>query len=382
MRERVVIACLLTVGSSALACSSAMDLGAVDEFPGAGAANGWQSFGQQPSESITLLHHRPTDLAVQDSRLFWTADREGWSDSAGIVQSCAVDDCPASSTTYETTNAAYHALYPPSNVAVDDTTVYWLRGGILHCPIAGCEGKPSVFDTGGNIPARMAVHDDTIYWTSVLNTGVFKCRKTGCDGPPQALALNQLCPFQIEVDDSGVYWHASNQVQACAVGASSIGSAAMVGPIMRVPLDGTGITQVVPDANDLSGMALNATHVYWSVFYTGEIYRCLKTGCDEPELVIAPHGNSLALIVDEAAVYWINAGGPLGPMHGMMSVMKCPLEGCVGATVVAASRYDDLHTQYLAQTPHSMTEDSEHLYWSGGWSINNDVFGGVWRIHK
>ena len=74
MTMRRTVCGLLALGLQSSACSSSMDLGAVDEFPGAGAANGWQTSDGQAIDSMVFLQQHAYDIATYNGRLTFTAD--------------------------------------------------------------------------------------------------------------------------------------------------------------------------------------------------------------------------------------------------------------------------------------------------------------------
>lgn len=380
MKRRFVVACVVAIGAAGPSCSGSMDLGATEEFPGAGAATGWSSADDQPLEAVTMLLHHPYDLAMRNGRLFWTAERYRLPDESATVQSCLPGDCRTTTTTYEVVD---NPPYPPLGPMVDDTRLFWLRHAMLTCPVSGCADKPVPFDTAGNVPTRAAMDDEYVYWTSEENAGVFKCPKTGCQGLPQPVIVNRPCPWEIELDDEAIYWHEAYSPELTCISLLPPEERprapyynGLPGPVMRVAKDGTGLQRVFEVAGE-NGMALNQTHIYWTNSHDGQVLRCPKTGCATPEVVAAPGGTPWGLILDETSVYWLHQ---MGVQSGILSVMKCPLDGCETPTVLAKGQYC-WGGSLPAPSAHALAQDAEYLYWPASWATETPG-GAIWRVRK
>lgn len=387
MRRRfAVVSVVLSIfGAVTLSCSGTMDLGGAqqqEEFPGAGAANGWSSSNEQQPEAIVYLHEFATELALHGGRIYWT----GWGEWHRAVRGCETKSCRASEAAYQLVDItpANPSFDFPVAVTVDEATVFWVRGSdLLYCPISGCSGPPTVFETYGHTPSRIAVDDVAVYWTSIEDAGVFKCPKTGCEGAPQPLALNQACAVQIELDETSVWWQSADlSASGCTDGGG------MTGPIRRVAKDGTGLVEVVPRAEHLGGLALNDTHVYWTSgandsAQTGTVLRCPKSGCKEPERIASPGGFVSSLVLDATSVYWYNWAVDSSSIW-TGEVLKCPLAGCNASPTVLATATTGKLPLASAGLNHGLALDSEYVYWPAYWHQDNDlsIYGGIWRVNK
>lgn len=386
MRRRfAVVSLVLSIfGAVTVSCSGTMDLGGAqqqEEFPGAGAANGWSSPSEQQPEPIVYLHEFATELALGGGRIYWT----GWGEWHRAVRGCETKSCRASNTAYQLIDdiPPHPDHAQPVAVTIDEATVFWVRGSdLLHCPISGCSGSPTVFETYGHTPSRIAVDDAAVYWTSVENAGVFTCPKTGCEGAPQPLALNQACALQIELDETSVWWLSAD---LSASSCTDVGG--MTGSIRRVAKDGTGLMEVVPRAEYVTGVALNGTHVYWTsgangTAPSGMVFRCPKTGCDEPEIIASPGGYASSLALDATSVYWFNWALSSSIWTG--EVLKCPLTGCSASPTVLATASTGKLPLANGSLIHGLALDSEYVYWPAYWHQDNDLsmYGGIWRVNK
>jgi hypothetical protein len=79
-----------------------------------------------------------------------------------------------------------------------------------------------------------------------------------------------------------------------------------------------------------TGIALDASSVYWSNRDAGTIVKCPLAGCDgKPPTPLATNiGSPLGLAVDASSFYWMAA--PVPASTGIAQVLKCPLAGCTG----------------------------------------------------
>jgi len=112
---------------------------------------------------------------------------------------------------------------------------------------------------------------------------------------------------------------------------------------------------------ELSGIAVDATDVYWLEGFSGPtigVFSCGVCGCDKkPKLlasVEAPLGLPGSIAVDETSVYFtIRATANIqNPNSG--SVMKCAKSGCGNEPTVLASK----------QAPQGIAVNATHVYWT------------------
>ena len=160
--------------------------------------------GAQPPATLLSLDggYLFEDVRVHDGTMFFVSF-EG-------VMTCPTSGC-ADATLFAKGSPATGGL------ALDDVNVYWANryaastGGaatVESCPLAGCQGAPTVIATGLADDHFRAIATDgvNVYWTDFAEGTISKCPVTGCAGAPTLLASGQLGPEQIAVDETSVYW--------------------------------------------------------------------------------------------------------------------------------------------------------------------------------
>jgi hypothetical protein len=230
----------------------------------------------------------------------------------------------------------------PSAIAVDSTNVYWVTSGVLVVDritndtgavmrVAKTGGAPVTLASNQAYPAGIAVDATNVYWTNQGypdppgDTAVGTVMSVPIAGGDAAtLASAQPAPSGIAVDSVNVYWSNVGVVDAGAWSGSLI-KMALAGGTPTV-LDTTGW-------NYGTGIALDATHVYW-----GTCSGVFSVPIDEGTVTmlsesLKPLVCAVDVSVDAANVYWTTHEGALKSQFGR--VMKSPLAG--GSSVSLSS---------------------------------------------
>jgi hypothetical protein len=113
---------------------------------------------------------------------------------------------------------------------------------------------------------------------------------------PVVIAKGLRGPEQIAIDDTFAYFTDHE-------GATHAGS------VLRVPLAGGEVVELVADQIAPYGIAIDATHVYWTSLLEGLVQRVPKEGGAAEALGPWQH-NPWNVEARPAGVYWINRGNP------------------------------------------------------------------------
>jgi sugar lactone lactonase YvrE len=216
---------------------------------------------------------KPWGIAVDAANVYWTNTVAGEvmkvSSSGGTPERLATDQ-----------NA-------PNSIATDGTNVYWTNNhddaAIMKVPVTG--GTPTAIATGLHSPDTLALDATSAYWTNAGDGTVMKVALEG--GTPETLATGQMGPQGITVDATNAFWITHND-----------------GTVMKVSLAGGTPTMLasstLPPAIAYSGIAADATNVYWAspdgsmmkVAKSGGSPTTLVTGIQRPSNIVS-NGTSL-----------------------------------------------------------------------------------------
>jgi hypothetical protein len=153
------------------------------------------------------------------------------------------------------------------------------------------------FLAGASSPSAVVVRGRYVYWTNATGGGTIG--RAGLDGS----GINQSfvtgivgSPFGLAVDDTHVYW-----------------TIPFTNRIGRANHDGSGVTQILlgtgAGVTTPTGIAINRTHLYWANASSNSIGRANLDGTGVVANFIdtgAPVSGSFALAVDESHIYWTN----------------------------------------------------------------------------
>jgi hypothetical protein len=268
-------------------------------------------------QTIAREEAEPDAIALDATHVYWTnADDEDGAvrrqaKAGGAIETVASTAYPARGLTVDatpvywttqwhngvvarraTSGGAAETIVADSNgsqvVAVDATHAYWYAGvggttGIWRAPRAG--GTPELFaaDEDGQVYA-IALDDDHAYWAH--SDGFIRRRAKSGAGATEDLATAQHRPGTLALDATHVYWTVYG----------------FPGAVRRRAKAGGAVTDVAAEQWGADGLALDATHVYWTADY--DVRRRPKAGGAIEVLGTttgSPPGN---LAVDADHVYW------------------------------------------------------------------------------
>ena len=237
----------------------------------------------------------PTGLAVDGSPygIYWTEFSAGT--VAQASPSASATACTAGN--FYCTKSLVTGQTDPVGLAVNGSAsggfIYWaVEGGagindgtIMRADLGG--GNITTLVSGLNAPYGVTIDSGHIYWTDL---GTFnplsgatnsdgKIMEANLDGTGvTTLASSQASPTGIAVNASHIYW-----ADACS--GTTLG-----GTIMESNLDGTAVTTLVSGLDCPTGVAVDSSHLYWSDGADGTITAAGLDG-SSPNVVISGQFN-------------------------------------------------------------------------------------------
>jgi len=235
-------------------------------------------------------------LAFDDTDVFWS--------NGGTISKCAIGGCVApmvlatgqsTAANLDLTLSGANVFWGSSGIAevgvgggavthllssatvyaivADGSNVFWVGiygsvTGVWSCPIAGCPSPTSLVAIGtaampysGEI-GSMTQDSANVYWTEVEGN-VLSCPKTGCATPTTLVSGLTASPNRITTDGVNVYW-------------ANVGKGTTKGSIMRCSVGGSGLKTLASGLFEPSGVAVDATSVYWSTWIDSNIWKLAK----------------------------------------------------------------------------------------------------------
>jgi hypothetical protein len=177
---------------------------------------------------------------------------------------------------------------------------------------------------------------------------ILACPSSGCPSPA-TLVTGQQAPTQIVTDGTSLYW--------LNLGALVGGKVEYFvdGGVAKSDISGTNPTSVASGYASPTGLAVDATNVFWAAGDT--IFACSTMGCSgSPATVISiPNDTLWGVVVDQTGIYF---GVTIGNPFQAWQIMKCPLPSqgaCMTPTAVTE--------QYYQYPFGEIALDSLRIYW-------------------
>jgi hypothetical protein len=226
-----------------------------------------------------------------------------------------------------------------------------IAAAIASLASAGCQQPVSlvgVLATGEQGVTSVAVDDFFVYWATLDG----KIRKVPVDGGPvQTVATAQSGADNLVVDETHLVWSTGESLSAFTKATGALNTFPAVGTVQRVTMD--------PQS------------VYWTVS-SGEVNTAWKSGAQFHALA-TKQTSPVAISVGAAMVYWANAaGGGAGPgTVGDGDPTNLPAEAVYSVDSAGGITTAVLPTQ---DNPVALLTDEAHLYWGNqGDSTNGTV---------
>jgi hypothetical protein len=202
--------------------------------------------GGTPLQLTASSAHR---LAIDATNLYWTSGQPGDGGSGQVSQ------MPRGGGNILTLSSGELGR---EGIAIDTTSVYWTEpngdsfenGEIVKAPIGGTGSDDVVLAEGfgpdvGGAPYYIAVRGGMVYWTGA-NT-ISSAPIGGGGGAADVIASGDWIQSAIAVDDARVYWNDG-----------------FTGRLFAMLRDGGPVISLVDRESGGEGIALDATHAYFS----------------------------------------------------------------------------------------------------------------------
>jgi sugar lactone lactonase YvrE len=224
---------------------------------------------------------------------------------------------------------------------VDSKRVYIadnVNDQVLAIPIGG---GAAVVVASDPRPVRLAVSETAVYWTSQYG-GV---RSAALDGGAVTTIASQTGDETsgIALDSSHVYW--------------TVASSQSEGAVRSAPLDGGPATTIASGQDDPVNLAIAASAAYWindDIYATSTGGGCLMTASLDggAPVTLSPWVNlgGVDVVVDDVNVYWVQSGLPDG--GDSTGLFRMPLAG--GPTTL------------LGASGGELAIDRSYVYWADG----------------
>lgn len=197
----------------------------------------------------------------------------------------------------------------PEAITVSGETRLWTEygaGGSGHAVYLGPGmSEPAPVDAPAGSPFRIVAARDRACWSDHFLRQVL-CVALDADGAPSGTAE------EIGGDEGGpqgVALETDGGGDAVAVYWANLGAADDAGQIVKRSFTPDEAPRVLASGQSFpTGIAIHASHVYWTSRGSGEVWRTLKDGSGTPERVASEQRSPGAIVAGADALFWVNEG--------------------------------------------------------------------------
>jgi hypothetical protein len=265
---------------------------------------------------------RPEGLFVDGSGVYWTSALPAG--SGGVFRADLVGDAQVPLATAEDM---------PRHVAVIESGAYWSNSGdgqIRHAPSDG-SAPPDTFDASGGSPLGLSASGTVVAWANA-SSGQILIRNVG-DAAATPLPTAEVAPQYVMLDGATIFWttcgasctpgstgqlRKSSNVLVTLIEKSAPGMITQDATSLYftdhtpqgsvISLDKNGGAPVVLASQQPGpiGVAVDATHAYWTCEGDGSVRRRPLAG-GETETIASGQQKPWTLVGTDVALYWVNA---------------------------------------------------------------------------
>jgi hypothetical protein len=243
-------------------------------------------------------------------------------------------------------------------------------GGNSSLGSGGASGAGGAMDAGGtptglttlaggqSYPLRLVVDDTSVFWTDSGDARVMKVDISG-NHTTEIFGFDASwsSTASIAADGTNVYWTAWDVHHS-------------VGTLMKKPKAGGAQTVLASAKTSLSGLAVDATTVYWlGAVGANSTIMTVPVGGGTPAPLVSAPGALGNVVVDDTSVYWSTGFSPANS---------------TGDTIMKASKKDGATTMLYGSldqsTPFDLAVDDTSVYWTS--DDSSSLAGTVMKVSK
>lgn len=312
-------------------------------------------------------------LTLHNSVVFWPGSPPSCSPSLEFPDPCQISSrtangVPSTSTARLLHNAGNTGPFIKSNLAVDDTHVYWIGSDfqIKRLPRSvTTTTTPEVIGsttyTTSTLRFEIDVDANYIFWiesntASPISGRLFRMPKSG--GAVQLMAERTISGFgagyfeQLRADGSGGAYYVST----------------FLGSLFRTVPDGAGFTSTFLGIAGVASYALSSSHIYWAERLANLVIKRAPRSNPSAVETLANRGNTgtptaPVIAVDNLNVYWQEVRGSTGP------IFRLALSGGTPEQIT------DNQGAALA-----LASNGRYLFWNNGTMYRLPVNASTWTL--
>lgn len=330
-----------TIPASAISVAGVFDIAVVSPSPGGGTSASQSFTVNNPAPTVSLLS--PDRAVAGDPNFTLTVN------GSAFVTTSGVDFGGTRMPTVRVSPAQVTAAIPASALA---------QGGsvpvqVVNPPPGGGTSAPMTFTVDNPVPVLSSISPERAtagapgFTLTVDGSGFVTGSEVAFGG--SRIPTTRVSPGRLTAAVPASSIAATGTVEVRVVNSAPGGGTS--GPKSFAVLD-PGIVTLASGQGGPAGVAVDATHLYWTNFDGGSVMKIPLSG-GSPATVTAAEAAPHDIAVDGVNLYWVNYVSTVG------TVVKMPISGGV-PTVLATGQ----------AKPLAVAVDATHVYWTN-WDGNS-----------